>query len=89
MLNQHVEICNHFGMHARPSARFAALAQKFECDVSLRCNDLEVNGKSIMGLMMLAASQGCDLCIITQGEDEVDALKALCELVSHRFGEER
>lgn len=88
MLERKVWILNKLGLHARASARFATEASRFKSDVFLRKGEIEVNGKSIMGIMMLAASKGTELIIRTNGEDEADAMDALVRLVENRFGEE-
>lgn len=83
-----VRIVNKYGMHARPAAEFVKLASQFRADVWVRKGALEVNGKSIMGVMMLAAECGSEITIRAQGEDAEDALARLCELVGSGFGEE-
>jgi phosphocarrier protein len=75
-------------MHARAAAKFVGLASQYAADVTVSRNQQEVNGKSIMGVMMLAASQGTEVTIETDGEDADAALDALTELVADRFGEE-
>ena len=87
MLRREVVICNKLGLHARAAAKFVTLAAQFRCDVWLARAGREVNGKSIMGVMMLAASQGTPLDIVASGEDEVLALEQLEQLVDERFGE--
>jgi len=84
---QQVLIQNKLGLHARASASFAVTAGAFACDVVLKKDDIEVNGKSIMGIMMLAAGKGTMLNIRTDGPDADEALEALVELVKNRFGE--
>lgn len=83
-----VLIQNKYGLHARPAAEFVKTAHGFAADVWVRKADLEVNGKSIMGMMMLAAEQGTELVIRASGSDAVDAVDALTALVDQRFGEE-
>ena len=87
MLHQHVEIINRLGLHARASAKLSQLAGSYTCEVWLTRNQQRVNAKSIMGVMMLAASQGTRITIETDGSDEVAALQALVTLVAERFGE--
>jgi len=87
MLQQHVEIINRLGLHARASAKLSQLAGSYTCEVWLTRNQQRVNAKSIMGVMMLAASQGTRITIETDGSDEVAALQALVTLVAERFGE--
>ncbi len=83
-----VLIQNKYGLHARPAAEFVKTAHGFDAEVWVRKEDLEVNGKSIMGMMMLAAEQGTELVIRASGEDAVDAVDALSALVDGRFGED-
>ena len=82
-----VRIRNKLGLHARASAKFATLATRFGSSVSLVKDDIEVNGKSIMGIMMLAAAKGSELTVSAEGEDAEMALDALEDLVNGRFGE--
>jgi phosphocarrier protein HPr len=88
--NRHraVVIQNKFGLHARPAAEFVKAANGFRSDIWVRKDDLEVNGKSIMGMMMLAAERGSEIVIRARGEDADKAVDTLCDLVSGRFGEE-
>jgi phosphocarrier protein HPr len=80
-------IRNKLGLHARASARFVSTASRFGCDIKLGKGDVEVNGKSIMGIMMLAAAKGTELTLSAEGEDAKKALDALEDLVNGRFGE--
>ncbi|MGH7504868.1 MAG: HPr family phosphocarrier protein [Longimicrobiales bacterium] len=82
-----VTIANRFGLHARPAAEFVKLANRYRSEIFVRKEDLEVNGKSIMGMMMLAAEFGSEITIRAQGDDATDAVESLCELVRGRFGE--
>ncbi len=88
MLVRKVKILNSLGLHARPSAQFVKVASKFKSDVYLSKNDREVNGKSIMGVMTLAAEMGSTLTIRVDGEDEELAMEALVNLVNAKFYEE-
>ncbi len=81
------EICNRLGLHARPSAKLTQLATQFRSEVWLERQGRRVNAKSIMGVMMLAASQGTRLVVETEGEDAEAALQAIVELIASRFGE--
>ncbi len=81
-------IVNKLGIHARPSAMLVSTAAKFEAEVFFTKEDLRVNGKSIMGVMMLAAERGSELIIEADGPDEDDAVKALQEVIASGFGEE-
>ena len=81
-------IKNKLGLHARPAALFVQISNKFKASVKVSKGDEEVNGKSIMGLMMLAAEQDSKITIIAQGEDAEDLLNKLEELILHKFDEE-
>lgn len=83
-----VSIVNKLGMHARASAKFVTLASQFRSDVTLGRNGQQANGKSIMGIMMLAAGKGSQVSLTVEGEDEDVALGALTELIANRFGED-
>jgi phosphocarrier protein len=87
MQYKEIKILNKLGMHARASAKFTQLASRYRSDVWLTRNDRKVNAKSIMGVMMLAANQGATLVIETTGEDEIEAMQALVQLIEDRFGE--
>ena len=82
-----VRIENRNGLHARPAAEIVKAASRFKSDVTIRRDDMEVNGKSIMGVMMLAAEYGTTLCLRASGEDAEQAVEALAALVASRFGE--
>ncbi len=83
-----VVIRNKFGLHARPAAEFVKLAGGFTADIWVRKGETEVNGKSIMGVMMLAAEPGTELIIRASGPDAEDAVDELVLLVDRQFGEE-
>ena len=84
-----VEIRNKAGLHARPSSLFVQIATEYDSEIMVICDDEEINGKSIMGLMLLAAEQGRTLTITADGEDEGAALEALKKLVEvDTFNEE-
>lgn len=83
-----VTILNKYGLHARPAAEFVKLANKFQSEVWVAKDQVEVNGKSIMGVMMLAAERGSTVDIRASGGDAEDAVAALAKLVADRFGEE-
>jgi phosphocarrier protein len=87
MLQQEVMIINKLGLHARASAKLTQLASSFNCEVMMSRNNRRVNAKSIMGVMMLAASKGTTITIETNGEDEAEAMKALLNLINDYFGE--
>ncbi|MBL9146395.1 MAG: HPr family phosphocarrier protein [Verrucomicrobiaceae bacterium] len=80
-------ITNKNGMHARPAAQFVKQASQFKCEVLVEKDDEQVNGKSIMGLMMLAAAKGECIKIITDGADAPQAMDALGALVTSGFGD--
>jgi phosphocarrier protein HPr len=82
-----VRIENKNGLHARPAAEIVKAASKFRSEVTIRRDDMEVNGKSIMGVMMLAAEYGSTLWLRATGEDAEQAVEALAALVASRFGE--
>ena len=88
MQQRDVEIVNKLGLHARPSARLTQLASGFKSNVFMSRNGRRVNAKSIMGVMMLAASKGSTITLETEGEDESEAMEALAGLISSGFGEE-
>ena len=87
-VSRRVTIVNAKGLHARPSALFVKLANRFESDINVRAAEKQVDGKSIMELMTLAAAQGVDLVIHADGADADDAVAALCGLVERGFDEE-
>lgn len=87
MISRRVVISNKLGLHARAAAKFVQSASGFAADVELVRNHQRVNGKSIMGVMMLAASQGSSLELIANGADEEQAIAALEQLVNDKFGE--
>jgi phosphocarrier protein len=82
-----VRVQNRLGLHARPAAEFVKLSSRFESNISVEKDGLKVNGKSIMGVMMLAAECGSMLRIQADGLDAVEAVSALAELVAGGFGE--
>ena len=83
-----VVIQNKYGLHARPAAAFVKTAHGFDADVWVKKEDLEVNGKSIMGMMMLAAECGSEILIRAAGSDAEEAVEVLSTLVDSRFGED-
>ncbi len=87
MYSEEVVIENELGLHARPAALFTRTATRFKSEVYVCKDGTQINGKSILGVMMLAAFQGTRLTIQAEGEDETDAVKALVELVKGKFGE--
>ena len=87
MTERTVEIVNRNGLHARPAAEIVKLSSRFNCDITIVRDDLEVNGKSIMGVMMLAAEYGSQLLLRADGSDEQDAVTAIAKLIESKFGE--
>ncbi|MDX1566301.1 MAG: HPr family phosphocarrier protein [Longimicrobiales bacterium] len=88
MVEKTVQIRNRAGFHARPAAEFVKLAGRFESDVRVSKEGLEVNGKSIMGVLMLAAEQGSSITIQADGSDAEEAVSALADLVDRGFEED-
>ncbi|MBN1433475.1 HPr family phosphocarrier protein [Candidatus Fermentibacterales bacterium] len=88
MTERTVTVPNRLGIHARPAALIVRRASVFRSDVRLRFGSDEVNAKSIMGVMTLAAGKDSQLVVIAEGKDEKDAVDAICELVSSGFGED-
>jgi phosphocarrier protein len=80
-------IRNQLGLHARACALFVKTAARFQAEVYVARDDLEVNGKSIMGVMMLAAEYGSELLLRADGSDEQDAVSAIAKLIESKFGE--
>ena len=87
MMERSVTIANKNGLHARPAAEIVKTAAKFKAEITLVREDLEVNGKSIMGVMMLAAEYGSTLLLRAEGPDEETAINALATLIESKFGE--
>jgi phosphocarrier protein HPr len=87
MIEKEVTIVNKLGLHARAAAKLVSLASKFSCDVQVAKEGRQVNGKSIMGIMMLAASKDSTITLITNGEDEHQAMEEMESLIQERFGE--
>ncbi len=88
MLKKEILICNKLGLHARAAAKLVTLSSQFKADLFLHHHDKKVNGKSIMGVMMLAAGKGTSLLLCANGEDEQEAVDAIEHLVNNRFDEE-
>jgi phosphocarrier protein HPr len=87
MAERSVTIVNKNGLHARPAAEIVKTASKFTSDIIIVRDELEVNGKSIMGVMMLAAECGAEVTLRASGPDEADAVEAIAKLISSKFGE--
>ena len=87
MVTRSVMVVNQLGMHARAAAKFVHLATRFESRVRVAKQEREMDGKSIMGLLLLGAAKGSTITITADGVDEVDAIAALCALVQRGFDE--
>ena len=87
MIEGSVTVVNALGLHARAAAKFVNLAKTFSSAVEVRVRDRSVDGKSIMGVMMLAAARGTELVLCVDGSDDAEAFAALIGLVADRFGE--
>jgi phosphocarrier protein HPr len=89
MTSQTVTVTNRLGMHARAAARFVHTAARFESQIRVRRDTKIMDGKSIMGILLLAAAHGTTITITAEGPDEAAAVQALCGLVASGFGEEQ
>jgi phosphocarrier protein HPr len=87
MPEREARIVNKLGIHARPAAEIVKAAAKFKSNITIVRDDLEVNAKSIMGVMMLAAEFGSTVTLRAAGEDAEAALDALCTVIANKFGE--
>jgi len=87
LIRKEITIINKLGLHARAAVKFVNLAKQFDAEIQLTANHRCVNGKSIMGIMMLAASRGTSVIISAEGRDETEALNRLEQLILERFGE--
>jgi len=88
VISNSVTIVNKLGLHARAATRLVNCASAFECEVWIGNGEKSVNGKSIMGVLTLAASKGTDLIIETDGTDKKEAIESIIELIKNRFGED-
>ena len=88
MIERQATIVNQEGLHARPAARIVRLASAYTSEIELSKDGMDVNGKSIMGVMMLAAECGSEITIRANGPDAEQAVQALAELVASGFGED-
>ncbi|OQX55326.1 MAG: phosphocarrier protein HPr [Candidatus Cloacimonas sp. 4484_209] len=84
MVKRVLTIENKLGLHARPASLFVKTAGQFESDITIEKDGVEVNGKSIMGIMMLAAEQGSEIILTAKGPDEKEAIDALVQLITKR-----
>lgn len=88
MLNCEIIIINKLGLHARAAAKLVGIAGRYPCRIQVgRTPESLIDGKSIMSVMMLAASKGSSIHLQTEGEQETDAMQALCELINNYFDE--
>lgn len=87
MIEREVTVTNRAGLHTRPASMIVRTASKFHAEFFIHKDGYEINGKSIIGVMTLAAEQGSTLCLVLDGEDESEAAEALAELFESGFGE--
>ena len=87
MIEHEIEIKNKLGLHARAAAKLVHVAARFKCDIKIRKGDEEVDGKSILGILLLAAGRGTMITIKAHGEDEGDAVHAIEALINAKFDE--
>lgn len=88
MIEREVTVRNRAGLHTRPASMLVRTASKFDSEVFLRRDNYEINGKSVIGVMTLAAEQGASLTLVVEGEDEGEAADAIADLFEDGFGEE-
>lgn len=87
MITKHVTIINKYGLHARAAAKFVSAASAFSSSINVGNGERVVDGKSIMSVMMLAASKGTEICLQIDGSDETAAMEAIASLIDNRFDE--
>lgn len=87
MVKQDFTILNKLGIHARPAAQFVKIANRYQAEIYVEKDGEEVDGKSIMGLMMLAAGNGSVITVTADGPDEQDAMRELADLIARKFEE--
>ena len=88
-VTESIEIINELGLHARAAASFVNVANKFKSEIKIKKDEMEANGKSIMGIMMLATPKGSKITVTCTGDDAEEALTAIKELINNKFGEEK
>ncbi len=88
MITQDIQITNRLGLHARPAAMLVQTASDFDCEIKIKKDTVEVNAKSIMGVLMLAAEYGSVLHLQCEGADEKQAAQAIAALFANKFNEE-
>ncbi len=87
-ISKKIEIVNKLGMHARAAAQFVQISSGFNSHIEIEKEGRRVNGKSIMGVMMLAAGKGSEVTLYADGEDEKESIQTLSELINNRFNED-
>jgi phosphocarrier protein len=87
MIETRLTIINKLGLHARAAAKLVTLANQFDADIRINKDGREVDGKSIMSVMMLAATKGTEIGLSAEGDDAAQALEAICALINNRFDE--
>jgi phosphocarrier protein HPr len=88
MIEREVTVRNRAGLHTRPASKIVKTASQFDSEIFLRRDNYEINGKSVIGVMTLAAEQGATLTLVVEGDDEEEAADALTDLFEEGFGEE-
>ena len=88
MLEREIEITNKLGLHARAAAKLVKIAGAYTCSIEIERQDQRVNAKSIMSVMMLAASRGNTVTLYVEGDDQDDAMASIIELIEAKFGED-
>jgi phosphocarrier protein len=88
MIERQLAIRNRLGLHARAAAKFVQTASRFRSEVKIRKNGEEVDGKSILGILLLAASNGTTIQLTVEGDDELEASRAVEDLIARRFDED-
>ena len=88
MQNRNFTIVNRLGLHARAAAQLVQTANQFSSEINLVKDDIEVNGKSSMGILLLAAPQGTEIAVVVEGDDEQQAMDVIAKLIEAGFGED-
>lgn len=88
MIEREVTVRNRAGLHTRPASMIVRTASQFESEIFLRRDNYEINGKSVIGVMTLAAERGATITLVVEGEDEEEAVSAIADLFEDGFGEE-
>lgn len=88
MVEKEVRIVNKLGLHARPAVLLVKVARQFQCDITLQKDDIAVDAKSILGILLLAAEKGSKIRIITDGKDEKEAIEVISRMFEEGFEEE-